>query len=331
MQLKVTIQGADGVTFSDMFQEPLNFGRQRGHDEPMFVRCHGEDGFRVAIASREDIKTASRRQLRLEPVSNCVVRIINQSSHIPIYVDEVLRLQAQGVVERAVPFQVRIGSTTIRVESSQQPAELVEELNSASQDSEALSSAIFHSLREGDQRIASLVVSRFEKRLLALARSRLNKVIRQHVDPEDVVQSVFRSFFGRQADGDFELRGWHDLWSLLTVITLRKCGHRAEYFFAACRDVRLQVSLPINEDSYAAFEAIAHEPTPAQAAMFEEAVREMFAEFPGRVRPILEMRLSGAATNDISVSLGCTERHVQRVLKTVRDWLVRRLRSEPGT
>ena len=36
----------------------------------------------------------------------------------------------------------------------------------------------------------------------------------------------------------FELSGWDGLWSLLTLITLRKCGHQTRHFRAACRDVR---------------------------------------------------------------------------------------------
>ena len=44
---------------------------------------------------------------------------------------------------------------------------------------------------------------------------------RQKVDPEDVVQSAFRSFFTRQAAGQFDVASWDDLWGLLVVITVR--------------------------------------------------------------------------------------------------------------
>src|SRR4051812_14113370 len=91
-------------------------------------------------------------------------------------------------------------------------------------------------LRAGDQDAAARVYQHFARRLIGLARSRLDGLMRRKEDPEDVVQSVFRSFFARQAGGQFDLDDWNSLWSLLTVITLRKCGHRVEYFRAARRD-----------------------------------------------------------------------------------------------
>ena len=42
---------------------------------------------------------------------------------------------------------------------------------------------------------------------------------------EDVMASVFKSFFRRHAEAPFDLSSWDSLWSLLTLITLRKCGY----------------------------------------------------------------------------------------------------------
>ena len=53
-------------------------------------------------------------------------------------------------------------------------------------------------LRDGDSEAATEIFHRFAARLIALARTRLDSRVRQKVDPEDVVQSVFRSFFIRQ-------------------------------------------------------------------------------------------------------------------------------------
>ena len=57
-----------------------------------------------------------------------------------------------------------------------------------------------------------------------LAGTRLNTRVRRQVDPEDVVQALFRSFFDRQAAGQFELENWNSLWSLLVRIAVRKGG-----------------------------------------------------------------------------------------------------------
>src|SRR5580692_11428902 len=89
---------------------------------------------------------------------------------------------------------------------------------------------VMQRLRAGDDEAAADVFRRFADRLIGLARSRLDERLRQKVDPEDVMQSVFKSFFRVQADGKLDLANWDSLWALLTVITLRKCGHRIEYF-----------------------------------------------------------------------------------------------------
>src|SRR2546423_108114 len=98
-------------------------------------------------------------------------------------------------------------------------------------------------LRGGDSDAAAAIVQEFQARLIGLARSRLGAMLRQKEDPEDMVQSAFRTFFRRAADGQFDVEDLEGLWSLLTVITLRKCGHRIDYYRAALRDVRREVGV----------------------------------------------------------------------------------------
>src|SRR5438132_613770 len=96
-------------------------------------------------------------------------------------------------------------------------------------------------LRAREADAATEIFNHFAGRLVALARSRMDERLRRKVDPEDVIQSVFRSFFTRQAQGEFDAQSWPELWSLLVVMTIRKCGGRLDYFFAARRDVRQEV------------------------------------------------------------------------------------------
>lgn len=80
---------------------------------------------------------------------------------------------------------------------------------------------------------------------------------------------MFRSFFSRQAGGEFEFEDWDSLWSLLALITLRKCGNRIEYYRAARRDLQrdaqLNNGIGASHDSRTAWEAVAGEPTASQA------------------------------------------------------------------
>ena len=99
-------------------------------------------------------------------------------------------------------------------------------------------------LRAGDNAAATEVFNRFTNRLIGLARSRLDRLIRQKVDPEDILQSVYRSFFRRHAQGRFDVASWDNLWGMLTVITLRKCMRQSERHHAASRDVSREVTPP---------------------------------------------------------------------------------------
>src|SRR6516162_5844480 len=85
-------------------------------------------------------------------------------------------------------------------------------------------------LRAGDPEAAARVVDQYARRLAALAGARLDRRILRKEDPEDVLQSVFKSFFHRCGGGQFRLDRREDLWALLVTLTLRKCGHRAAYY-----------------------------------------------------------------------------------------------------
>src|SRR5438093_631392 len=102
-------------------------------------------------------------------------------------------------------------------------------------DAEPSSQVLLEQLRAGDSRAADAIFQRFARRLVGMARSRLDGRLRQKVDAEDVVQSVFRSFFDRSARGEFDFANWEGVWGLLVLLTVRKCGHRAVHFHAERR------------------------------------------------------------------------------------------------
>jgi RNA polymerase sigma-70 factor (ECF subfamily) len=182
--------------------------------------------------------------------------------------------------------------------------------------------ALMARLKAGDEDAAAAVFRRFANRLIGLARSRMAPLVRTKVDPEDVLQSVFKSFFLRYAQGQWQLGDWHDLWAVLTVLTVRKCGHRAEHFHAQKRDVRRETS-PQPDASDAALDDVAldREPTPDEAAMLAETVEQIMRDLEGYHRDIFRMALQGYSTAEIAAEVGVTERSVLRVLKRVRERL----------
>jgi RNA polymerase sigma-70 factor (ECF subfamily) len=173
-------------------------------------------------------------------------------------------------------------------------------------------------LRAGDGDAADCIFQRYAHGLIGLAHSRLGPLIRRKSEPEDVVQSVFRSFFRRQGKANWDLENWDSLWRLLTTITLCKCGHRIDYFRAARRDIQREA-----DESVLAWEAIAREPTPAEAALLTDTVEELMRSLEERERRILAYSLQGEPVAHIAGQLGCSQRTVERGLKRIRKRLER--------
>jgi RNA polymerase sigma-70 factor (ECF subfamily) len=174
-------------------------------------------------------------------------------------------------------------------------------------------------LRAGEEEAAAQLFRRYSRRLIGLANSRLDRLVRQKLDPEDVMQSVFNSFFCRHRDGDWDLANWNGLWSLLAQITIRKCGRRVVHYRGERRDVRREARARQDQDESAFFhEAINREPTPDEAAMLAETIELLLGEVEGYHRDIVQMSLQGATCAEIAIQTGVTERSVQRVLKRIR-------------
>ena len=98
-------------------------------------------------------------------------------------------------------------------------------------------------LDSGESDAQTDVFQRFSQRLVKLARARLDDRLNRTTDPDDVAQSVWRSFFVRQAEGQFEFKDWGGLWAILTVMTIRKCGRRSVAAQREKRDVNREVAI----------------------------------------------------------------------------------------
>ena len=178
--------------------------------------------------------------------------------------------------------------------------------------------AILDGLRAGDDRVAESVFRRFSHRLIALAGSRLDETLQAKIDPEDVVQSVFRSFFGRYAAGQFQAEDWGEIWTILTVITVRKCRNKQQHYRAQRRDVAREVQPAASTDFIA---AVSREPSPEEAAMLTETLEALMRKRSGNQLAILSLHLQGFSVLEISDRLNRTERTVRRTLQHVRDEL----------
>jgi RNA polymerase sigma-70 factor (ECF subfamily) len=171
----------------------------------------------------------------------------------------------------------------------------------------------------------------YSARLAGLVRRRLGWRLARKIDPDDVVQSVFKSFVGLQQRQDVVCENSQALWGLLALMATRKCGHKIEYFTAACRDVRAEESIAPefqsagDADARRFVEAISREPNPQEEAALLETIRRLLDDLEERDRTIVQLALEGVPVADISGQVNRSERTVQRVLKRLAEALRREL------
>ena len=83
---------------------------------------------------------------------------------------------------------------------------------------------------------ASKLTEQYRARLCQLVEREMNSRFRRKEDPEDVVQSAFRTFYRRNALGEFHIDSSVDLWRLLETITWHKMLKHVEKLSAGKRD-----------------------------------------------------------------------------------------------
>jgi RNA polymerase sigma-70 factor (ECF subfamily) len=183
-------------------------------------------------------------------------------------------------------------------------------------------------LRDGSddqqQQAAGRIWQEYFPRLLALARSRLDPSVRQRVDEEDVVQSMYKSFCIRHQRGDFEFDGRDDLWRLLVQITVQKARNAAKRQQRQRRDVRKEQAFETGDSPSMAQGPAAYlasvEPTPDDAVMLNEQVQGRLEQLPEDQRQIALWKLQGYTNEDISGAdkMNCSIRTVERKLNLIR-------------
>lgn len=178
---------------------------------------------------------------------------------------------------------------------------------------------LMEQLRQGDQEAARRIFHEYSHRLIGLARSRLDRQVLQKEGAEDVVQSALMSFFRRHAAEPFHLTNWSNLWALLTVITLRKCGHRIEYYRALCRNVSRETPMATSDDSStASWMAIAREPSPEEATTLRDTLGDLMRGLDDRERQMVHLALEHYTVPEISRQVSRSEYFVRKVLDQVR-------------
>jgi RNA polymerase sigma-70 factor (ECF subfamily) len=169
-------------------------------------------------------------------------------------------------------------------------------------------------VQAGSQHAAGELYARYARRLLGLARAKCGADLAGRVEAEDIVQSVFGSFFRGVQVGGYTTPDGEELWGLLLVITLNKVRAKGAHHRAAKRDVRRTVSG--DELAVGGYDPPADDT--AAAALLGLVVEEVLAALPAGHRPVVRLRIEGHEVAEIAAATGRSKRTVERVLQEFR-------------
>jgi RNA polymerase sigma factor (sigma-70 family) len=170
----------------------------------------------------------------------------------------------------------------------------------------------------GDPRAAELLFSRYGDRLARVAEQHLSRRLAAREGGEDVVQSVFRTFFRRSAAGQFQIDTSAQVWRLLVKITLQKVRTHARHHAAKKRSAAAEVR---PEDESWVAEALAREPDPAAAAELVDLMEALVQGVPPLYCRVLELRLQGMVPADVARELNISRNTVYRALELFKQRL----------
>jgi RNA polymerase sigma-70 factor (ECF subfamily) len=165
--------------------------------------------------------------------------------------------------------------------------------------------------RSGEPDAATALYMRYAQRLQALARAQTAPNLSARFDPEDVVQSVFRTFFRRASKGFYNVPPGEQLWQLLLVLALNKVRSLATFHRAQRRDIRRTANLDVRSG--------ARDDSPAQ--VLQLVIREVLGAWPPVQQRMVELRIEGHEVAYIAEATCRSKRTVERVLQRFRQRL----------
>jgi len=177
-------------------------------------------------------------------------------------------------------------------------------------------------VKHGDSAAANRIWQHYYDCLVRAVRHRLYGQSRAVSDEEDIVLSVYDSFYSAVKKGRFpDLSDRDDLWRLLLRMSARKVVDRRRH------DQRQRRSGGVNLHSFNhatngenVIEAIGNEPTPEMVLMMQESVEQFFSHLGvGQLRDLAGAKLEGYSNAELAERFDCSERTIERRLHLIRE------------
>lgn len=176
---------------------------------------------------------------------------------------------------------------------------------------------LIRQLQAGQQSAATELYLRYAERLGRYATAKTGMDLASRIDPESIVQSVFRSFFRRAQDGQYHVAPGEELWKLLLVIALNKIRSAATFHHAQRRDSRKTHSLEglgttLSDQRWSDQNSL---------DMLRLTIDEILASLTPSQREIVTLRIEGHEVAAIAAATERSKRSVERTLQNFRQQL----------
>lgn len=175
-------------------------------------------------------------------------------------------------------------------------------------------------IRSGDSAAAHQIWQHYFDRLVRSVRNRLIGQNRAVSDEEDVVLSVFDSFYAAIEKGRFpDLSDRDDLWRLLLRMSARKVIDKRRHDRRQRRGGNVEFH-SLGNDETTTIEVIGDEPSPEMVLMMQESVDHFFSQLGvGHLQDLAVAKLEGYSNAELAQRLGCSERTIERRLHLIRE------------
>lgn len=173
--------------------------------------------------------------------------------------------------------------------------------------------------RAGDEDAATILHERYLTRLLNLVGRHLADKFNSRLDPDDVVQSVFRSIFRLTREGRFEFEGDSDFWKLLLTMALNKVRNTVRHHQAGKRTPEVE-SISTSADGVDGYivNRLSSQPTLQEIVSFTDMLEQVLQQLDPDQQLLIQYRIEGYTQKEIAQKLGVDDRTVRRMFSSIR-------------
>ncbi len=174
--------------------------------------------------------------------------------------------------------------------------------------------------RSGDESAATELYERYSDQLRSIVGRRLSKELSRKVDPDDIVQTTFGTYFRQTRHGECAFDSDAGVWKLLVTIALNKVRLRARRFATRKRNASLEIQGGnIDAPEGYLMDRLSRQPGYVETLEFQRLLEQVLEILPPNLAQVLRLRVAGFTQEEIAREIDVSERTVRRCFQEMRD------------